>query len=114
MLWSAFWIQSWPQAALSIFLFRSLTPSHEGVPLRSGVWAWDADLGHQEEVEKGLARPEQPPPYPSGSLGPRLELQLGKLSIFLYSSVKQPLKIGRLRPGDTANCYLRAVAARLS
>ena len=57
------------QATLSIFLFRGLTPSREGGPMRSAGWGQEAGLDAAPGGGgRGLARLEHQLPHPTHSL----------------------------------------------
>lgn len=107
VFWSPFLIQCRPQAALSIFPFRGLIPSCKGVPLRGGVGAWDADWAAPGE---GGGRPGQAraPASQQVILAPDWSLSWENCPSFLDPSAPRDRK---LRPGNTASCFLRAVAA---
>lgn len=107
VFWSPFLIQCRPQAALSIFPFRGLIPSCKGVPLRGGVGAWDADWAAPGE---GGGRPGQAraPASQQVILAPDRSLSWENCPSFLDPSAPRDRK---LRPGNTASCFLRAVAA---
>lgn len=107
VFWSPFLIQCRPQAALSIFPFRGLIPSCKGVPLRGGVGAWDADWAAPGE---GGGRPGQAraPASQQVILAPDRSLSWENCPSFLDPSAPRDRK---LRPWNTASCFLRAVAA---
>lgn len=105
--WSPFLIQSWPRAAFFIFPFRGLSPSCGGVPLRSGVRAWDADWA---APGGGGGRPDQARVLASHQviLAPGWSFSWENRPSFLDPSAPGDRK---LRPENAASCYLRAVAA---
>lgn len=108
--------KSAPQAALSLFPFRDLNSSHEGVPLkreaRARNLAWDSTSKRWGRPGQASTSLHHPAPLPSGSLGPRLELLLGK--VFYSFWAPQPSRPWAWEGSDLEDtvCHpLRAMAA---